>query len=125
VVDRVNDAGALGRREHLARLAAVARHRLLADDVLAGREGGERVFAVQRRRRRHAYDVDVVALDEFPHRFDRDRNTGLVGHGASTFRVRRADRRDLVTRGAEAGDLHACPEPGPHDPHPQRHCGTV
>ena len=93
--------------------------------MFARRERGESVLAVKRRWRRHRHDIDVVTLDEIAHRRDRCGDAGLLGHGAGTFRVGRADRGDLVTRGAEAGDLHAGAEPGPHDPHPQRHSRTV
>ena len=125
VVDRVHDAGALGRSEHLARLTRVARHRLLADDVLARGERREGVFAVQCRRRRDAHDVDIVPLDELIDRVDRGGDLGLLGRRASARRIRRADRRYFVPRAAEAGDLHARAEARPDYPHPQRHCRTV
>ena len=125
VVDRVHDAGPLGHHKHLASLGAIPRHRLLADHVLARGESRQSVFAMQSRWRCDAYDIDVVAADESADRIDRDGDAGLLGGRAGAIEMGRADRRDLESRGAEAGDLNARSEPGPHDPHPQRHSRTV
>ena len=81
----------------------------------------QRVFAVQCWRRGHAHDVHVVARYEIVNGVDRGGNAGLLGRRASARRVRRANGRHLVSRGPEAGDLHARAEPRPYDPHPQRH----
>ncbi len=104
--DQVSHAGTRRRRRDLARLGDVERKRLLAPDVLARRERGERHLAVQVVRGADVDDVDRGIGDELPPVArgapESERAGGIHGVRLVTVRQDFADRRgDVREHGAD------------------------
>jgi len=60
----VGPARLVGGLQHLLGLLLVQGHRLLAQHVLAGREGGQCLLMVQHGRRADRHQVEIIAADE-------------------------------------------------------------
>ena len=111
VVRAVDEPALLGEPEQLAGLRGGQRQRLLADDVLAGREHGLHLRVVEVVRRRQVDDADAVVVQHRLEALVRLRQAGFW-----RARGRRADdARHVDTEASERLDVDDADEPGPDD----------
>jgi hypothetical protein len=107
----VDDAALGGELRELGRLLGVERERLLADDVLAGRERLLDLCVVQVVRRREVNDIHIVVGEQLlvapAHRREALRRRSLWGGSDDTD--------DVDSQPTQRLHVHGADEPGAHD----------
>ena len=130
-VDRVDEAAAAAELDQLGRLRRRHRQRLLADDVLPGREDGLRLRDVQVVRRRHVDDVHGRVGEEVVERRVGARHAEGVGPGGAALGRAAEDAADVDADAPQRLDMDRADESRADDgradvgepPHPAPTCG--
>jgi hypothetical protein len=115
-----------GEREQLPRLGRGQRERLLADDVLAGRERRLHLRVVQVIGRRQVHDIDALVCEQCVVALVDGREPLRPG----SVRARADDAGNLDPEPAQCIDVDGADEAGAHDTGPQlvdpaRHSAAV
>ena len=118
--EHVHDARRLGRGEHAPRLGRVAGERLLADDVLARRDRGQRELGVGVRRGRDRDRVDPVERERVVDRRQRERHLEERGTFAGPVRIPADERAHVDARGAQRAHVRDAAEARPDDDRAER-----
>ena len=104
VVGRHDDAALAAFRDHRARVGERQRKRLLAQDMLAGRRGGEDLVAMQLVGGGDIDGVDVLGFDQLLQARRRMRDAVLFGVTRAPIGVRAHDGDGFAAIGAERAD---------------------